>query len=183
MQWFKRSLNTSAFLASKTNINFSYSHSPSKFPLIGQTFGQRLEWAVNKVPERDAIVFPKLNIRYSYAQYLQKVYLLFLFISCNKLILLHRSLFPSSSSRLIGWHRCGGTESSWRTAWSSCGPVGRQHPRMALVTRGVVACRRVAGKFASGLQAGRNRVHTQYGMKNNKYNCTSTDYIRMNSCM
>ena len=82
MQRFKRSLNASAFVASKANINFSYSHTPSKFSIIGETFGQRLEWAVNKVPERDALVFPKLNVRYSFAQYLQKVCWFFVINIC-----------------------------------------------------------------------------------------------------
>ena len=92
MQWAKRSLSASAVVASKANVSLSYSHSPSKFPMLGETFGQRLEWAVNKVPERDAFVFPKLNVRYTFAQSLQKVfmfitYLLYVYHVCIVFVL------------------------------------------------------------------------------------------------
>ena len=111
MQWLKRSLSASAIVASKANVSFSYSHTPSKFPMLGETFGQRLEWAVNKVPERDAFVFPKLNVRYSFAQYLQKVlmFITYLFyklqcVYCNCLIK-HSRLYFSTSHRRIPLRR------------------------------------------------------------------------------
>ena len=73
---------------------------------------------------------------------------------------------PVSPSRHItGRHRCGGTESTRRTAWRSRGPVGRQHTRVALVTCRIIACRRDAGESASWLQACRDRVYSQYGME------------------
>ena len=162
MQWFKRSLSASAIIASKANLSLSYSHSPSKFPMLGETFGQRLEWAVNKVPERDAFVFPKLNVRYTFAQYLQNVfmfitYLFYVYHVCIVFVLSNIVVFISR--HLAGGHCCGGTESTRCTAWRSCGPVGRQHARVDLVARGRSARRRVAGKSASGLQVGRDRVH------------------------
>ena len=51
----------------------SYLHGASAIPLLGVTIGQRIEWAAERVPEREAIVFCKRNVRLTFAQYLQQV--------------------------------------------------------------------------------------------------------------
>lgn len=51
----------------------SYVHGASSTPLLGVTIGQRIEWAANRVPDREAIVFCKRNVRLTFAQYLQQV--------------------------------------------------------------------------------------------------------------
>uniref|UniRef100_A0A914YLJ2 Uncharacterized protein n=1 Tax=Panagrolaimus superbus TaxID=310955 RepID=A0A914YLJ2_9BILA len=56
--------NTSTSMAS----NISYIHSASTIPLLHDTVGDRLRYAVKNVPNRTMIIFPEDGIRKTYAE-------------------------------------------------------------------------------------------------------------------
>ena len=73
----RRSFSLSSPVTQQTQAKalpqLSYLHGASRIPLLGVTIGQRIEWAAERVPEREAIVFCKRNVRLTFAQYLQQV--------------------------------------------------------------------------------------------------------------
>ena len=51
----------------------SYAHGASRVQLLGYTINEALDRAVEKHPSREAFVFPKANVRFTFAQFAQQV--------------------------------------------------------------------------------------------------------------
>ena len=56
----------------------SYAHGASKVQLLGYTINEALDRAVEKHPGREAFVFTKANVRFTFAQFAQRVCILLL---------------------------------------------------------------------------------------------------------
>ena len=137
----------------------SYLHGASPTPLLGVTIGQRLEWAAERVPEREAFVFCKRNVRLTFAQYLQQVPQQ-LYESCATTC---QSLVQllSGLTYCPGGQRGGRSARDGRSARRPRGPVGRELARVGAVARGRPARRRPGREPPPGLQTCGDRVRPQ----------------------
>ena len=79
----------------------SYAHGASRVQLLGYTINEALDRAVEKHPSREAFVFPKANVRFTFGQFAQQVGILLNMVfrrfrmRCNELVLKLAGIFET----------------------------------------------------------------------------------------